>query len=368
MRVAHVYKGYPPILGGIEGHLDLLTRLLVENGIEAEVYCARPRGALRRETRDGVKVMRCAAPLTVASTPLTPSLPLALRRSSADLLHLHYPWPAGEAAWLLGSGRRPLVVTVHCEAVRYPRLARFLAPLTQRVLSRAQRILVTGPFMLETPLLADFRERARVVPLGVDLDHFRPDPNVSDPLPGIAHPRVVFVGRLRHYKGLSELAAALARLRQAQLIIAGDGPERGAFEGYLEDAGCADRTHFLGDVDDAQLLRILQTTDAAVLASTSHAEGFGLSIAEAQACGVPAVTTDVGTGTAQTVEDGVSGRVVRPADPIALAEALAWCLEPADAPQRRAAARAHAEANLDARRMTNSIMKIYSEVLEGSQK
>ncbi len=359
LRVVHVYKSYPPVRGGIEGHIDLLTRLLVERGIQTEVLCARAPGSAAREVRNGVQVSRCTSPLALASTPLPPALPAMLRRSTADIVHLHFPWPPGDVAWLLGGRGRPLVVTIHCEVVRHARLARWLAPLTQAVLAAAGRILVTGPFMRDAPLLARHRERVDVVPLGVDLDRFRPDPSATDPFPHIAHPRVVFVGRLRHYKGLPVLAAALARLPHVQLAMVGGGPERAAFEETLRALGCRDRTHLLGDLDDDRLVRLLQTADAAVLASTSRAEAFGVAIAEAQACGVPAVTTDVGTGTAQTVADGSSGRVIAPNDPEALAQALSWCLDPAAAPARRAAARAHAEANLCARRMTRHVHHVY---------
>ena len=359
LRVVHVYKSYPPVRGGIEGHIDLLTRLLVERGVQAEVLCARVPGSAAHEQRNGVGVHRCTAALTLASTPLPPTLPLALWRSDAHVVHLHLPWPPGEVAWSLAGRGRPLVVTVHCEVVRQARLARLLAPLTQFVLSAAGRILVTGAFMRDASFLAPHRERVEIVPLGVDLDRFRPDPTATDPFPHIVHPRIVFVGRLRHYKGLAVLAAALALLPHTQLVVVGEGPERETFEPTLDALGCRERAHLLGDVDDERLVRLLQTADAAVLASTSHAEAFGVAIAEAQACGVPAVTTAVGTGTAQTVADGVSGRVVAPNDPEALAAALAWCLDPAAAPARRAAARAHAEAALCARRMTTAVHQIY---------
>ena len=362
LRVVHLYKSYPPVRGGVEGHIDLLTRLLVQRGVQSEVLCARAPGTLRTEQRAGVRVRRCSAPLTLASTPFPPLLPWALRQSDADVVHLHFPWPPNEVAWLLGGRGRPLVVTVHCEVVRYPMLARLLSPLTQKVLRAARRIIITGEFMRTAPLLSAHSERVQWVPFGVDLDRFHPDPMAPDPLPAVAHPRVVFVGQLRHYKGVPVLAAALARLPQAQLVVVGDGPERAAFEAALRAQGCRGRAHLLGALADDRLLRVLQTSDAAVLPATSRAEAFGICIAEAQACGVPAVTTEVGTGTAQTVADGVSGRVVSPNDPIALADALAWCLDPAPASQRRAAARAHAEVALDARRMVDRIQQIYEEV------
>jgi glycosyltransferase involved in cell wall biosynthesis len=362
LTIAHVYKSYPPVRGGIEGHVDLLTRLLAERGLRPIVFCAAAAGAAPAEERRGVRVQRCFTAATIASTPLPPFLPWALWRCPADVVHLHYPWPPGELAWWLGGRDRPLVVTVHCEVIRFPGLGRLLHPLTRHVLKAAARIVVSSDALRQTTLLAPYERKVQVIPFGVDLDHFRPDPSAPDPIPEIPHPRVMFVGRLRYYKGLAILAAALARLPQTHLVVVGDGPEREDLEHALRLQGCSERAHLLGEVGDDTLLRLLQTADAAVLPSTSRAEAFGLSIAEAQACGVPAVTTDVGTGTTQTVADGVSGRVVAPSDAAVLAEALAWCLDANQTSARRVAARAHAESNLSAQRMAAALYEIYREL------
>jgi glycosyltransferase involved in cell wall biosynthesis len=366
LHTVHVYKDFPPVRGGIEGHVDLLTRLLAERGVSAEVLCASVAGAPRRERRGAVNVTRCVRMATIASSPLPPLLPWALRRSAADVVHLHYPWPPGELAYVLGGRKRHLVVTIHCEVVRHARLARWLNPLTQRILAAAGRIVVTGSFMQEADLLAPHRGRVRVVPLGVDLDYFKPEPAARDPIPQVPHPRILFVGKLRYYKGLPVLAAAMARLPEAHLVVAGEGPELPAFERALRENQCRGRSHLLGEVDGETLRRLYQTADAAVLPSTSKAEAFGIAVAEAQACGVPAVITNVGTGTAQTVNDGVSGRVIPPRDPVALATALAWCLEPGRSAALRLAARTHAERDLCARRMVATVQQLYEEVVRSS--
>jgi rhamnosyl/mannosyltransferase len=358
--VVHVYKGFPPVLGGIEGHIDLLTRLLMIRGVRSEVLCAATADAPAMEDRAGVRVRRLPVWATLASTPLTPSLPWALRRTRASIVHLHYPWPPAEAAWLLAGRGRPLVITVHCEVIRYPALARWLAPITQRTFAAAERIIVTDPFLLELVPVRDHRDRAVVIPLGVDTDWFRPDPGTADPLPHVPRPRLLFVGRLRHYKGLPVLAQALALLPDVQLVVVGDGPERGSFERILKHGGVADRAHLLGTVDDQRLRRVYQTADVCVLPSTSRAEAFGVSMAEAQACGLPGVTTVLGTGTTQVVRDGVSGRVVVPDTASALADAIRWCLAPERHADLRRNARVHVEQNLNAQQMVERTAAIYA--------
>jgi rhamnosyl/mannosyltransferase len=341
----------------------LLARLQAASGLEVEVLCSRAPGTKAHERVGGVRVTRCAAPVRVASTPLPAALPVALWRSRADLVHLHWPWPPGELAALLAARGRPLVVSWHCDVVRYPRLVRLLAPLTRRTLAAAARIVVGSEALGQQGPLAGLAAQLRVIPFGVDLERFRPAPQQGDPAPSSPHPRILFVGSLRHYKGLGVLAAALARLPEAHLVVIGEGPERARFEAALDALGCGARALLLGSVEERDLVRHLQHADAAVLCSTSRAEAFGLALAEAQACGVPAVTTELGTGTAQVLQDGVSGRVVPPCDPEALARALRWCLDPAQRAARRAAARAHAERRLDAERMHRELLALYAELL-----
>lgn len=362
LSAVHLYKDFPPVRGGIEGHVGLLTAQLASRGVATTVLCSRLADQPKRELRNGVDIQRCTAPVEILSTPLPPGLPLALRRCPADLVHLHSPWPPAELAYWLAGRRRPLVVSVHCEAVRYPGVAALVSPLTQRVLGTARAIVVGSEPLAEIAALARHRDRVVVLPYGVDLEHFRPDPHTPDPLPAVARPRVLFVGRLRHYKGLDVIAAALAQLPDVRLVVIGDGPSRTDFERALAAYGCADRAHLLGEIDDAALVRQFQHADAAVLASTSRAEAFGLSIAEAQACGVPAVTTELGTGTARTVDAGRSGRVVAPRDPRALADALRWCLRAEGRAERRAAARDHAERSLGATAMADRTLALYREI------
>ncbi len=362
LSAVHLYKDFPPVRGGIEGHVSLLTTQLAARGVDTTVLCRRPKHQPRCETRNGVAIQRCKAPLEIFSTPLPPGLPLALRRCRADLVHLHYPWPPAELAYVLGGRSRPLVVTVHCEVVRYPGVAALLSPLTQRVLGSADAIIVASEPLAEIRALARHGDRVKVIPYGVDLERFSPKPRTEDPIPTVGGPRLLFVGRLRHYKGLDIIAAALAKLPDAQLVVVGEGPARMEFERALTEFDCRDRTHFVGEVDDKALVEHLHRADAAVLASTSNAEAFGLSIAEAQACGVPAVTTKLGTGTEHALDDGRSGIVVSPSDPDALAEALRWCLQSEGRAERRAAARAHAEQTLSASVMAERTLELYQKI------
>jgi rhamnosyl/mannosyltransferase len=366
MKILHVYKDYPPVLGGIEGHLRLVAESQVRRGHQVTVLVTArgPRTSAREEA--GVEVVRAARLATVASTPLSPTLWRELRRRRPDVAHLHFPYPPGELAQLLGGRSRATVVTYHSDVVRQRLLGRLYRPLMVRLLARADRILVTSPgYAAGSPVLARFAGKLRVVPLGVDTARFaRPDRERVDALrerfPG---PRVLFVGRLRYYKALDVLVAAVERL-DASLLVVGRGPMEKPWRRLARASPAAARIHFLGDVDDDALPALYAAADVFALPSDRRSEAFGLGLAEAMAAGVPVVSTEIGTGTSFVNRDGETGLVVPPRDAEALAAALGRLLGDADLRRemgRQAQRRAIRE--LDAERMLERIDDVYAEVL-----
>ncbi|KZS62816.1 glycosyltransferase [Mycobacterium ostraviense] len=171
------------------------------------------------------------------------------------------------------------------------------------------------------------RSRTSVVPCGVDVDAFTPD----GPAAGRGdRPRIVSVGRLVPRKGFETLIRALARIRDAELVIVG-GPDRSAVADDPEARrlrqlaawlGVSERVHLVGAITRDEMPAMLRSAD--VVACTPWYEPFGIVPLEAMACGVPVVATAVG-GIRDTVVDGVTGRLVPPRDPAALAQAL-WSL------------------------------------------
>lgn len=130
---------------------------------------------------------------------------------------------------------------------------------------------------------------------------------------------LVCVGALIARKGQAFAIEALTRLADARLVLIGEGGDRAALETLARDIGVADRVHFLGSLPHAEIARIVQAADVAVLPSAS--EGVANAWIEALACGTPLVTTDVG-GAREVLRDPIAGRiVVREADAIASAVA-----------------------------------------------
>lgn len=364
MRIVHVYKDYHPILGGIENHVRTLAEGQAQAGHDVTVLVTNPGGLASSELQNGVRVIRARRLATVASTPLSVDIFLKLRALLPDITHLHFPYPVGEMAQLGTGAARPYVITYHSDVVRQQRIVRFYRPFLMRVLRNSRRIIATSaPYIESSPYLRQVKEKCTVVPLSVEARFFEP---ASPLVPGGSKPTVLFVGRHRYYKGLDDLLQALTNV-DARLLVGGDGPMSVQWADRVKELALDERVQFLGTVDDELLPALYASADIFVLPANSRAEAFGKVLLEAMAAGLPCLTTELGTGTSFVVQDGVTGCVVPPRDPAALADALQMLIADDDLRQKMGArGRERAQKLFSTKRMVASVQTVYVEVLGGS--
>jgi glycosyltransferase involved in cell wall biosynthesis len=186
--------------------------------------------------------------------------------------------------------------------------------------------------------------RLRVVPPGVD-PGFSPAPAGPTPLvpPGMRF--VIAVGRLVKVKRFHTLVDAVRvareRVGDLGLVIVGEGPERAHIQAHVSASGATDWVRLPGRVDDAELVAMYRGAEAVL--SASFAEGWGMTLTEAAACGTPAIATDV-TGHRGAVVDGRTGILVGNVGD--LGPALADLLEEPERHRRLSVAAAERAATL----------------------
>lgn len=373
MRILHVYKAYPPTIGGIEHHLAAVAQHHAAAGHAVCVLCVTEGPLGGENIEHGVHVIRSGRIASLASAPFGLKIATTILRSRPDITHLHAPYPPGELAWL-ALGRRPMVLSYHADIVRQKVLGKAWAPLQQLVLSRADRIMVGSPVLAQgSRPLARHAERVRVVPYGVDVERFAPTPDrierarrLRDADPFLRDRFVLaFVGRLRYYKGLDVLIDALAHVEGACVIAVGSGEMGPAWKARASAFGVQERIRWLGDVSDEALPDILHGADAYVFPSNARSESFGIAMAEAMAAGLPIISTELGTGTSWVNRHGLTGLVVPAGDPERLAGAI---LELMNDPDRRSqmgrAARERAIKTFSSAAMLRGIDAVYAEALE----
>ncbi len=364
MKIVHIYKDYFPVKGGIENHIRQLAEAQVRRGHDVTVLVAQQRGMPATEEHiAGVRVIKLKRGLEVQSAPISPALPAAVMRwtTGADIAHLHAPYPIGEV-WnaLLGRASRT-VITWHSDIVRQQMLLRLYAPMLRRVLRHADCIIATSePYMRTSPWLSPHQHKCCVVPLGIDAQRFAPPQSAR---PATETLTLLSVGRLRYYKGLDDLIRAMPALPFARAHIVGSGPMAPKWQSLVQQLGVGDRVHFLGEVDDATLPEHYRQADVYVIPANSRAEAFGIAILEAMASGLPVISTDVGTATSWINQHGVTGLVVPPRDPAALAEAVHVMRDPQIRQRMGEAARARVLAEFTEARMIADVEHVYRDVL-----
>lgn len=209
-------------------------------------------------------------------------------------------------------------------------------------------------------------EQYRVIPVGPDLGPFL----AIDGSTGVLRrqlglephiPLVGAIGRLVPIKDNATLVAAAQRLPGVHFAVIGDGELRGALEEQARALGVADRVHFTGWASD--LPAAVADLDAVVL--TSRNEGTPVALIEAAAAGVPAVATDVG-GVRSVVQDGVTGLLVAPGNPGAVAAAIERLVaDPGAARRMGAAGRAAVPARFGQQRLLDDVRALYLELRDG---
>lgn len=327
-------------------------------GVDAH-HLARPEGnrayartlllGLARVELDGLRVVAYGDPAAVSAVaPTLPARRLPLAARAALRVALGVPWvqrrdrPAlWHAAWTVAPwAPAPLALVVHDVLfATHPELFSRRAGLRLRALvaaaaRRAARVLVPTRATRDAlrRWLPDLDPgRLALVPLGLDLETFRPD----GPAAPAEAPYVLAVGRPDRRKGLLELARAFARVRhpRARLVVAGPlGPAADRLRREAGRAGLApERLQLVLGPDDAALAALYR--GAVALAFPSRAEGVGLPVLEALACGARVVASRL-PAVVEVLEplapDGLArGRaaLVPVGDEAALAAALEVALE-----------------------------------------
>jgi D-inositol-3-phosphate glycosyltransferase len=410
MRIDMVSEHASPlaVLGGADAggqnvHVAALSAALARLGAEVVVHTRRddPELPPRVEAAPGVIVEHVdagpAAP--IPKDELLPHMDQfahrlreSFRADPPDVVHGHF-WMSGRAA--LAAARPlgiPVVQTFHALGVvkRRHQGARDTSPPTRlreeaTVAREADRIVATcSDEVFELVRMGADLRRVAVVPCGVDLELFRPEgpaaprssaPDVPGHPPGVPRTppfRLLVVSRLVERKGIGNAITAMAKVPEAELVVAGGppaaelarDPEARRLTALAERLGVAGRVRLLGRVGRAELPALYRSADLVV--NVPWYEPFGIVPLEAMACGVPVVASAVG-GLVDTVVDGVTGVHVPPRRPGLVAEAVAGLL--AD-PARRAALGAAGARRARRRygwdRIARSTLEVYAGLPAGA--
>lgn len=207
-------------------------------------------------------------------------------------------------------------------------------------------------------------ERLRIIHNGIDLNRFPFDPSRLFPKDSLG-PVLIQVGRLDPPKGhsfaIEAFSLILKDFPKASLLFVGDGPLRIQLEAKVQALGLNGRVRFLGVRDDVPAL--LNQSD--LFWMPSRFEGLPIACLEAMACGLPTVTTNV-LGLREVAVDGVTGFVVPPDSPMAVAQASLRILKDPSLAQRMGmAGRQRVAEHFSIEKTADEYVRAYEDILEG---
>ena len=318
-----------PLAGGAETHLHEIFGRLATGGHQVSLLSSGFPGAASREQLDGMMVHRVGARLTFGLR-VPGYVKKVLNAEGFDVVVEDLnKVPVFTPFWAAA----PVVLLVHhlfgrvaFQSASWPVAA--ATWLLEKTIPWAYRTLPAMAVSEST--VEDLRQRGltkqeiAVVPNGVDLGHYFP----SDTDNEFPEPTILYLGRLKRYKGVDLILRAVARLRAdgipARLLVVGKGDAEEHLRGLHRSLALGKAVEFLGYVDEAEKLSLLRRSWVHVL--TSPKEGWGISIMEAAACGTPTVASD-SPGLRDSVQNGETGSLVPHGDVGALAVALRFLIE-----------------------------------------
>jgi glycosyltransferase involved in cell wall biosynthesis len=348
-------------VGGTERQMVELIHRLDRSQFEVHLGCFHQRGALEGRAREGVASL-ASFPIHGFHRPATVAQWFAFarwcRRIGARIVHTCefysnvFGLPAATFAGVdVRIGNRRELVTPDKSSAQLA---------CQRLAYSTAHVVVANSSAAAAQLRREGvpAHKIRTIPNGVDFDAFA---RSREPRP---LRRIVMVANLRAEKGHDTLIQAapaiLERHPDVEFWIVGDGPLRGVLEQDVAERGLGSRFVFHGQRQDVPAL--LAESDLFVL--PSRTEAAPNSVLEAMAAGLPCVATRVG-GIPEFVDDGVTGRLIHPDQPRALASALLDLIEHPDmSADLGRAARHHVQQQFSFDRMVAGFEALYHSELD----
>jgi len=321
MRILVIIYEFPPIGGGGGQAAHDICQKLASKGHEVHILTAHYKNLPRMEIQDGIKLIRVPsarrqlyrADLLAMSGFVIAGLWFGMRyirKSTFDIIHVHFAVPSGPVAWLLSRYTHiPYVLTAHLGDVpegvpeKTGRWFRWIYPFTPPIWRDAVKVVAVSEHTRDLAK-KHYAVEPMVISNGVDLDLLNPgEIRVGNP------PRVVFAGRFMHQKNPLQLVRTMASLKTMnwKCTLLGDGPLRIDVEREIQKSGLEDRFILTGWVTPQEVYNHLSQSD--ILFMPSLSEGLPVVGVQSLAMGLAIVASRVG-GFIELVDEGKNGFLV----------------------------------------------------------
>jgi len=317
-KILHVSKYFYPYYGGIED----AARTIVDElrpYFEQKIICFNhEKGTIYNI--NGVDVLRMGTTCTVASQPISIKYRRELQKMidtfKPDYIHLHLPNPL-IAFYILTINLHgaKLISHWHADILGQRYFYALFKPFEKKILEKSNKIIATSEvYMNHSIPLKNFLYKTVILPNTVNEKKLKLYDGEKEEIEKIKekfnHKKIVlFVGRHVFYKGIDYLIEAEKQLKEdCVILIAGTGQD--SFK-LREKVGDNPRIKFVGRLSNNELKYYLYASDVFAFPSHNRSEAFGVALAEALYCGLPAVSFNIeGSGALWVNKNNYTGLVV----------------------------------------------------------
>jgi len=335
-RILFFTTNFYPYLGGLENYVLELASRLIKRGIKADVLTYNVHKIDEFEEYKGIGIYRIPCYDILKDVYSLPKFNTDTKRILKKLAENKYDFVITQtrffsSSWLgMRFAKKNKIKHIHTEHgnvhVRHDnKIVEFLALLYdmtigKKIFKTAWKVVGISKACCNFAIkMGASREKIVLVYNSVDTGVFKPkDNNIRKELNIKENSFVItYVGRLIYAKGVHDLIKALKGIEEVVLQVIGKGPYRHELEKLAKKSHV--NAQFLDQKQPEEIVDLLNASD--IFVNPSFSEGLPTSILEAGACGIPVIATDVG-GTAEIVDDGKNGFLIKPEDSEALREKI----------------------------------------------
>lgn len=321
MKILHTVKHAYPSTGGMESVVNDIVEGIntLDSNFDFTVYSNSYKNQMHFErfVHNGICYVKERTFGHFKSQPLTIYYrELSKLIEQHDIIHHHYPFPNMEfnlvnKIKLLKN--KKLIITWHANVgqSRWKSFEKVYDPLIRKLLDRAESIVVTSPQLVENSLLLPiYEKKIEVIPLSYS-KRFSASDQTARYMESGNPMKILFVGRLRAYKGLDVAIRAIKDLH-VKFSIVGNGEHSNSLQRLVKELNMLEKVTFYEDLDNAQVEEMYNKSDLFLLPSVNEAEAFGVVQLEAMANGLPVINTNLKSGVPFVSLNNITGLTVTP--------------------------------------------------------
>jgi len=331
MKILETVKYYEPSNGGMETVVKSIVNgvSLLDDNIHFSIYSNHNfvNNKFEKSSFNNITIIKERTPFIFKSQPLQFCYPyLKKNLDKFDIIHHHYPFPNMEINLLRFKEiikKRKFIITWHANInnSRWTLFEKIYNPLISNLLTIVDKVVVTSDQLVqESNLLNKFANKIDVIPLSFD-PIFENNSITAKSFRINEKFKILFVGKLRKYKGINYLIDAIKDL-DVTLTIVGNGEEKESLIAQATILNISHKITFLSDCSNSAVIDEYRSANIFVLPSINEAEAFGVVQLEAMANGLPVINTNLNSGVPFVSLDSLTGFTVEPQNVYQLKNAI----------------------------------------------